>query len=95
MVFGLGGGEVRRLDERRRAVVERGVGDLEPGESGDHRLVLEERLQHALGHLRLVRGVRGDELRAPGEGPHDRRHLVVVGAAAGEADRSRLGGRLC
>jgi len=44
-----------------------------------------------LGHLRLVRRVGGDELRTAGEGPHDRRDLVVVGAAPGEADRAGAG----
>ena len=32
--------------------------------------------------------VGGDELRASGQGPHDRRHLVVVRATAGEAHQA-------
>ena len=81
-------GEVRRLDERRGTVVERGVGDLEAREARHHRLVLEQRLQHALGDFGLVRGVGGDELRPGGERPDDGGDLVVVGAAPGEADRA-------
>ena len=46
---------VHGFHEGGRAVVERRVGDLEPGELADHRLVLEEDLQHALGELGLVR----------------------------------------
>ena len=46
---------VHGLDERGRAVVQRGVRDLHAGELADHRLELEQRLQRALGELRLVR----------------------------------------
>ncbi len=78
-------GQVDRLDERRRPVVERGVGHRQAGQPGHHGLVLEDGLQHALGHLGLVGGVGGHELRARRQGPGDRRDLVVVGAGAGEA----------
>ena len=57
-------GEIRGLDERCRPVVQGGVGDLEAGEPGDHRLILEHRLKHALGHLGLIGRVGGHELRA-------------------------------
>ena len=42
----------------------------------------------ALGHLGLVGRVGGHELGAAGQGAHHRRHLVVVGAAAGEAHQA-------
>ena len=77
---------VHRLHEGGRAVVERGVGHLEAGELTDHRLVLEQHLEHALGELGLVRRVRGVELRTSRERPHDRGHVMVVGSAAREAD---------
>ena len=62
--LGRGDGQVDGLDAGGGAVVERCVGDLEAGEAGDDRLVLEQRLQHALGDLGLVRRVGGDELGA-------------------------------
>jgi len=68
----------------RRAVVPRGVRDVHPGQLADRRLVLEDRLEHALAQLRLVWGVRGQELAALEDGVHDRRHVVVVHARAEE-----------
>ena len=50
--------------DRRRALVQRRVGDRQPDELGDRRLELEHHLQPALGDLRLVGRVRGQELRA-------------------------------
>ena len=44
------------------------------------RLVLEDRLEHALAHLRLVRRVGGQELAALQDRVDDRRHVVVVDA---------------
>ena len=83
-----GHAQVDGLDRGTAAVVERGVGHRQPGQPGHHGLVLEDRLQHPLGHLGLVGRVGGDELGASGEGPGHRRDLVVVGAAAGEADQA-------
>jgi hypothetical protein len=57
-------GHVHRLGRRRRAVVERGVRDVEAGDLADDRLVLEESLQDALAHLGLVGGVAGVDLAA-------------------------------
>jgi hypothetical protein len=37
-----------------RFVEQRGVGDVEAGEVADHRLVVQQRLEAALGDLRLV-----------------------------------------
>src|SRR5271166_1991113 len=77
--------EVDRLHQGARPVIERGVGHRQPGQTGHHGLELEDGLQHALGHLGLVRRVRGHELRAPRQGPDHRGHLVVVGSTTGEA----------
>jgi hypothetical protein len=67
-------------------VVARGVRDVEPGQLADRRLVLEDRLQHALAHLGLIRRVRREELAARHHEVHDRRHVVVVHAGAEERD---------
>ena len=71
------------------AVVQRGVRDLEAGELADHRLVLEQGLEHALGELRLVRRVGGVELRAARPAPTRRRHVVVVRARRRRSTRGR------
>ncbi len=76
---------VHGLHERGRAVVQRRVRDVEPGQLADHRLELEQRLQHSLGEFRLVGRVRGVELRTAGERPDDARDEVVVSTPAGEA----------
>src|SRR3712207_7868222 len=49
-------------------------------------LELEHRLQPALGDLRLVRRVWGEELRARDDRLDDRRHVVVVHPGAEEAE---------
>jgi hypothetical protein len=76
---------VRGLHRRRRAVVERRVGDLHAGQLADHGLVLEDHLERALRDLGLVRRVGR---RVLGTG-HDRaergRDEVIVDAAAEEA----------
>jgi hypothetical protein len=83
-----GGGhaEVDGLDGRAPPVVERGVGNREPGDPGHHGLEFEDRLQDALGHFGLVGRIRGHEFGPAGQGTGHRRDLVVVGTAAGEAD---------
>ncbi len=48
----------------RRPVVPGRVRDVHAGQLADRRLVLEDRLQHALAELRLIRGVRSEELSA-------------------------------
>ena len=55
-------GHRHRLGGGGRLVEQRGVGDVEPGELGDHRLEVEQRLEAALADLGLVRRVR----RVPG-----------------------------
>src|SRR5437660_87426 len=67
-----------------RAVVHRGVSDVEGGERADHRLELEDRLERALRRLGLVRGVRRVELRPRHRGAHDRGDEAAVDAGAEE-----------
>ena len=78
--------DVAGVRGHRRAVVPRGVGDVHTGELADHRLVLEDRLEDALAHLRLVRRVRGQELAAGEDRVHDRGHVVVVDPCAEERE---------
>ena len=52
-------------------------------------LVLEDRLQHALAHLRLVRRVRRQELAALEHRVGDRGDVVVVDAGAEERELPR------
>jgi hypothetical protein len=67
-------------------VVPGGVRDVHARELADDRLVLEERLEHALAHLGLVRRVGGQEL-APLEDRVDHcRDVVVVHTGAEERD---------
>ena len=75
-----------RVGGDRRAVVARRVRDVHAGQLADRGLVLEDRLQHALAHLGLVRRVRGQELAALQHRVDDRGHVVVVDARAEEAD---------
>ena len=70
----------------RRAVVAGRVRDVHAGELADRGLVLEDRLQHALAHLGLVRRVRGQELAALEHRIDDGRDVVVVDAGAEETD---------
>ena len=91
---GGGRGQVHPLHGGRGAVVEGGVGHVHAGDAAQHRLVLEQGLEDALGQLRLVRGVRGHELAAAGQRPYRGGDVVLVGTAAGEAHelpRSRGG----
>ena len=79
--------QVYGLHRRRGAVVQGRIGDLEPAEAGHHRLVLEQRLEDALSDLWLVGRIGRDELGASREAPDGGGDVVVVGAAAGEADQ--------
>ena len=82
----------------RRAVVAGRVRDVHAGQLADRGLVLEDRLQHALAHLRLVRRVRGQELPAREDGVDDRGHVVVVDPSSEEGELAArvdvLGGEL-
>ena len=80
--------QVHRLDQGVRPVIERRIGDGQSGQAGHHGLEFEDRLEDALRHFRLIRRVGGHELGAPGQRPHDRRHLVVVGPTTGEAHQA-------
>ena len=75
----------------RAAVVAGRVRHVHPGQLADHGLVLEDRLQHALAHLRLVRRVGGQELAAREHDVGDGRDVVVVDARAEERElRARV-----
>ena len=79
-------GHVAGVRRHRGAVVPGGVGDVHAGQLADGGLVLEDRLQRALAHLRLVGRVGGQEL-AP---PH---HRVHHGRARSGHRRRRRGRR--
>ncbi len=66
------------------AVVAGRVRDVHARELADRRLVLEDRLEHPLAHLRLVRRVRGQQLAALEDRVDDRRDVVVVHARSEE-----------
>ena len=73
-----------------RAVVHRGVRHLHAGEQRHLGLELEQVLQRALGDLRLIGRVGGEELAALDQVIDGRRHVVAVGAGADE-ERHRAG----
>ena len=79
-------GEIGGRGDRGGALVGGGVGDVQARELGDGRLVLEHHLQAALGDLGLVGRVGRQELRALHQHVDQRRDVVVVHAAAEEAD---------
>ena len=79
--------DIDRFYGRGRAVIHRGVGDRQPRQPGDERLVLEEGLEDSLSHLRLIRRIGRDELGAAPERPRHRRHVVVVSPPACETDK--------
>ena len=78
-----------RVGRDRRAVVARRVRDVHRRQLADRGLVLEDRLQHALAHLGLVRRVRRQELAAGEERVDDRRDVVVVDPHPEEAELAR------
>src|SRR6185437_13277660 len=69
----------------RRPVVPGRIRDIHAGELADRGLVLEDRLQHALAHLGLVGGVRGQQLATLEHGVDDGGDVVVVDPRAEEA----------
>ena len=77
--------QVHSLDERRGAVIERGIGHLHAGQQRHLALELEQHLQRALAHLRLVRRVGGQELAAHQQLIDAGRDVVAIGAGAEEA----------
>ena len=70
-----------------RPVVHGGVRHVHAGQLADHRLILEDGLQHALAHFRLIRGVGGEEFFLCGDGADDGGNVVVVGAGAAQDGR--------
>ena len=78
--------QVTGRGDRGGALVEAGVGDGQAGQLRHRGLELEHHLQPALGDLRLVGRVGGEELGALGDRVDDRRHVVVVHPGADEAD---------
>ena len=72
----------------------RGVGHRQAGQGRDLGLELEQHLQRALGDLRLVGRVAGQELRALDDVVDAGRHVVAIGAGAAE-ERPRAGRRGC
>ena len=78
-------GHQRRFGKCRGAVIHRRVGHLHAEQPGDHGLELEDGLQRALAHLRLVGGVGGVQFATEQQMGNQRRRVVVVGAGAEEA----------
>ena len=71
------------------AVIAGCVGHVHRGQLADRRLVLEDRLEHPLAHLRLVRRVGGQELPAREHRIDDRGHVMVVDPRAEERELLR------
>jgi len=69
----------------------RGVRRVHRGEAGDHRLVLEDRLQRALADLGLVGSVGGVELASREDVPHGSGYVPVIDAASEETGHLRGG----
>ena len=70
------------LGRGRRAVIDRGVGNLHAGELADQRLIFEQRLQGALAYLGLVRRIRGREFRARNNRVDCARNEMMVDTSA-------------
>ncbi len=79
-------GDVAGVGGDRRPVVARCVRDVHARQLADDGLVLEDRLEHALAHLGLVRRVGGQKLAAREDRIHDRRDVVVVDPGAEERE---------
>ena len=78
-------GEETRVGRDRVPVVAGRVRDVQLGQLADCGLVLEDRLENALTHLRLVGRVRSQQLPALEYGVDDGGYVVVVDACAEEA----------
>ena len=66
------------------AVIDGGIGHVHARQLADHGLILEDGLQNALAHLRLIGGVGGEELLLGGDILHQRGDVVVIGSGAPE-----------
>ncbi len=82
-----------RFGQRRRAVIERGVGDLHAGETRHHGLVFVEQLQGTLAGLGLVRGIGGVELAPGGDLPHRSGNVMLIRPCTDEAERLAISRR--
>ena len=78
-----------RIGGDGRAVVARRVRDVHARQLADRGLVLEDRLEHALAHLGLVRRVRGQEFAALEDRVGDRRYVMVIDPGAEERELPR------
>jgi hypothetical protein len=78
------------LGQRRSAVVERGVGDVEAGERRHHALEFVQHLQRALARFGLVGRVGGIEFAARGDLPYGGGDVVRVGARADEVEPAAI-----
>src|SRR5699024_5669793 len=85
LTAGLPHRQQRRFSGGACPVVHAGVRDRQAGQFGNHRLILEGGLEYALGHLRLVRGVGGDEFTLQRQVARDARNEVFAGTAPDEA----------
>ena len=74
----------RRLGGGSGPIVYRGVGHVHAGELTDHGLILEDGLQQALAHFRLIGGVGREELLLGGDIFDDGGDVVVIGPCAAE-----------
>ncbi len=77
-------GHHHRLGAGGGAVVHRGVGHRQAGQGRHLGLELEQHLQRALGDLRLVGGVAGQEFRALDDVVDAGRHMVAIGPRPAE-----------
>ena len=77
-----GQGHAHSLHQRGGAVVEGGVGQIQARQFRHQGLELENGLQRALTHFRLIRRIRGDELAAQGQVFHRFRQMAHISPAA-------------
>ena len=80
-------GHHRRLGAAGRPVIQGRVGDIHAGDQGDLGLELEQRLQRALRHLRLIGCVGGQKFSPLDQMIHRRRHMMPVNPATDEERR--------
>ena len=72
----------RRLGGGGGPVIHGGVGHVHAGELADHGLILEDRLQKPLAHLRLIGGIGRQKLLLGGDVLDDGGNVVVIGPRA-------------
>src|SRR4051812_41862178 len=77
----------RRFGERRGAIVERGVRNIEPENFGDDTLEFKNDLERALARFGLIRRVRGGELAARADRADHGRNEMIVGTGAEKTER--------